>query len=293
MVNVKKSQWLSMGQVRARIEDIDILENTSQKVVYSIDMYASVVRFLQLQQTIYLVGSWLDEDLSPKIAEYEAFMRYRAAGREPFTPTPQVLKVWHTHLLRTVEYEDYCLDVLGTEYVITDDGLFGSDFASQEDQDELLAEFKSETCTFNTPYSWVTDDEIWYPTLMTVWGIADYPENWETFLEIKPCLRGEIRDSIKGYELFMYLSAKYSQEMNDVGPPITIDLTWHTHQVHSQIYRNDCTHWMEYVPAHRPRTDEPTTEVTEFTSRDNRWNEMVELLRKEYRENYAAKHVQD
>jgi len=168
-------------------------------------------------------------------------------------PTTEIEWVWYTHLLRPKFYLAFCERKYGGKIVphSLDDFLLGLE------RPELLQET---AVLFESEYH----EPFFFPASLPVLSskeekeikfleTADLYNDWSWWDTLQSQLgygTKEFEDkSEKGY--YDYLLSVYETGTR-LGPPIHIDLFWHTHIIHPQLYHDDCMKMFGEVIFHTP-----------------------------------------
>eukprot|EP01127_Copromyxa_protea_P003321 TRINITY_DN13150_c0_g1_i1.p1 TRINITY_DN13150_c0_g1~~TRINITY_DN13150_c0_g1_i1.p1 ORF type:complete len:246 (-),score=30.29 TRINITY_DN13150_c0_g1_i1:49-786(-) len=161
-------------------------------------------------------------------------------------PSLEVEWIWYSHLLRPKLYETFCMKSF--DYIIPhslDDWLEG-----HEDPGSIVETAELYEKEYGSKYiceETVSNSEIKY--LETADLFNDWP--WYSRLQQHPDYHSEefLKEARSGYYKFL---DGISRNGLRLGPPVDIDLFWHSHQISPQQYRTDCDRMFGEVIYHTP-----------------------------------------
>jgi len=84
--------------------------------------------------------------------------------------------------------------------------------------------------------------------------------------------------AIRGYERFMYLSAKYRNKMKGQGTTPEVDFVWHLHTMHPLQFHTDCNNLLGFVLHHEPLPESARQEGGKAKAEGNATQEQLWLL---------------
>jgi len=277
------------------IPEVDLHEslipyaNKISQISFEVDLIQKAIFELDLLQLFHHTpGIYDEENVRRAIYRYEKYwlplmVEYSSSQDLEFAPPLDVHWVWHVHLLCPHAYNKDCLQVVGR--------LIGHQLCSKDQ----LQQRRNRARTIwnrkfpNEPFD-VLEQPACYKTMekfdsQISYSIVEASSRQNSFYyQVSlPHYRdvGFQRDSLLRYKMFLHLKKMHTKKF--LVPCYDIDLLWHTHQLHPQVYRNDTTEILGFVLNH----DDNFTDRSEGSQLANADSDTRTLWYKTYKVPFA------